>query len=240
MTQVSWSNDRGGSGTATGTGPWSASVALQSGVNVVTVTARDAAGNTSTAVLTVTYTPTVDTTPPTVAASTPVTGATGVAVNAPLTVTFSEALDATTVSSSTFELRNASNQLVTASVTYQAATNRVTVTPSAPLASGASYALTVRGGAADPRVKDAAGNALAANYIIGFTTANNGCPCSIWSASAVPAVLADSDTAAVELGVKFRADSTASSLACASSRAQPTPARMLVTCGPPPGSCWRR
>ncbi len=181
-------------------------MALQSGVNVVTVTARDAAGNTATAVLTVTYTPTVDTTPPTATASTPVAGATGVAVNAALTVTFSEALDIATVSSSTFELRNASNQLVTASVTYQGANNQVTVTPSASLAPGVAYTLTARGGAADPRVKDVAGNALAANYAVGFTTASNGCPCSIWPASAVPAVLADSDTGAVELGVKFRAD----------------------------------
>ena len=34
-----------------------------------------------------------------------------------------------------------------------------------------------------------------------------GCPCTIWPATAVPANPADSDTAAVEVGVKFRADS---------------------------------
>ena len=51
-------NDRGGSGTATGTTSWSVSgIALLSGSNVLTVTARDAAGNTSTDTLTVTYTP---------------------------------------------------------------------------------------------------------------------------------------------------------------------------------------
>ena len=66
VTQVTWSNDRGGSGTASGTTSWSvASIALQTGSNVITVTARDAAGNTSTDTLTVTYTP-PDTTPPTV------------------------------------------------------------------------------------------------------------------------------------------------------------------------------
>ncbi len=58
VTQVTWSNDRGGSGTATGTTSWSVSgIVLQSGENVLTVTARDAAGNTSTDTLTVTYTP---------------------------------------------------------------------------------------------------------------------------------------------------------------------------------------
>ncbi len=49
VTQVRWSNDRGGSGTAAGTTAWSvAGVALKPGANVITVTARDAAGNTST------------------------------------------------------------------------------------------------------------------------------------------------------------------------------------------------
>ena len=60
---MSWVNDRGGSGTATGTTSWLVSnIALLSGVNVITVTARDAANNTSTDTLTVTYTPGSDTT----------------------------------------------------------------------------------------------------------------------------------------------------------------------------------
>src|SRR4030095_4038661 len=69
VTQVTWSNSQGGSGTATGTTNWSASgIALQSGTNVLTVSARDAAGNTATATLTVTYNPTAsDTNGPTVA-----------------------------------------------------------------------------------------------------------------------------------------------------------------------------
>jgi hypothetical protein len=57
VTQVSWASDRGGSGTASGTTSWSvAGIALQAGTNVLTITARDAAGNTGTATLTVTYT----------------------------------------------------------------------------------------------------------------------------------------------------------------------------------------
>ena len=64
VTQVTWSNDRGGSGTCSGTTSWSASnITLYSGVNVITVTARDSAGNTGTDTLTVTYTP-PDPTPP--------------------------------------------------------------------------------------------------------------------------------------------------------------------------------
>jgi len=74
VTKVTWTNDRGGSGTAVGTTSWTASgIALQPGANVLTVTARDAAGNTAAATLTVTLS---DTTPPTVALTAPTAGAT--------------------------------------------------------------------------------------------------------------------------------------------------------------------
>ena len=57
VTQVTWTNSRGGSGTATGTTSWTASgIVLQPDANVLSVTARDAAGNTTTATLTVTLT----------------------------------------------------------------------------------------------------------------------------------------------------------------------------------------
>jgi hypothetical protein len=53
VVQVTWTNDRGGSGTATGTTSWTARVPLAMGPNDITVTARDAAGNIATDVLTV-------------------------------------------------------------------------------------------------------------------------------------------------------------------------------------------
>ncbi len=84
---MTWVNNRGGSGSASGTTSWSAAnVALQTGVNILTVTARDAAGNTSSDVLTVTYNaadtavPAVTITGPTSAATHTMTG-TSVAVN---------------------------------------------------------------------------------------------------------------------------------------------------------------
>jgi len=56
LVSVSWSNDRGGSGSATGISSWSVpSITLQTGDNVITVTATDGGGNTGTDVLTVTY-----------------------------------------------------------------------------------------------------------------------------------------------------------------------------------------
>jgi hypothetical protein len=73
VTQVTWANSRGGSGTATGTTSWTASgIVLQAGANVLTVTAKDAVGTTKTASVTVT----LDTLLPTVAITTPTSGST--------------------------------------------------------------------------------------------------------------------------------------------------------------------
>jgi hypothetical protein len=58
VTGVTWTNDRGGSGTASGTTAWSAQkIALKVGRNVLTVTARDAAGNRKSQTLAVNYDP---------------------------------------------------------------------------------------------------------------------------------------------------------------------------------------
>ena len=56
VVSVSWTNDRGGSGTTLGTTSWSTgSIGLRPGTNVIRVSARDAAGNQSSKALTVTY-----------------------------------------------------------------------------------------------------------------------------------------------------------------------------------------
>ena len=57
VNSVTWSNDKGGSGDASGTTYWSVSnISLSSGDNKITVTAKDNVGNTSTDTITVTYT----------------------------------------------------------------------------------------------------------------------------------------------------------------------------------------
>jgi subtilisin-like proprotein convertase family protein len=56
VTSVTWTNDRGGSGTATGTTAWSAPVIpLQTGTNVITVTATDTDSIAGTDTVTVTF-----------------------------------------------------------------------------------------------------------------------------------------------------------------------------------------
>ncbi|MFI7544406.1 N,N-dimethylformamidase beta subunit family domain-containing protein [Actinoplanes sp. NPDC049599] len=142
-----------------------------------------------------------DTTAPTVTARTPAAGATGVSAGTTATATFSEPVQSSTVA---MVLRGGGGTSVPASVAYDATTRKATLTPDAALAADTTYTATVSGAA------DLAGNVMAATSW-SFTTAAGtppptGCPCSIWAASAVPATPSDPDTAAVEVGLKFRAD----------------------------------
>ncbi|MBA3589996.1 N,N-dimethylformamidase beta subunit family domain-containing protein, partial [Methylibium sp.] len=131
---------------------------------------KDLAGNALVATLTWSFTTQPDTTPPTVSAVSPVNGAVFVSRTVNITATFSEAIDATTISTNTFELRDPANTLVPASVTYNATNRRATLNPAPTLAAGSTYTVIVKGGATDPRVKDVAGNALAANRTWSFST----------------------------------------------------------------------
>ena len=149
-----------------------------------------------------------DTTPPTVASTTPASGATGIGVNGNVTATFNEAMGATTITTTNFQLREPGGTVVPATVTYDAGSQTATLDPGAALANSTTYTATVRGGASG--VKDSAGNALAVDRTWSFTTAapsSSGCPCSIWPSSATPEKPAETgDNNALEVGVKFRAE----------------------------------
>ena len=174
----------------------------------LTAVARDAAGNTASSAISVTVANNTDTTAPTITARTPAPNATGVGTATTVTAAFSEAMNAASITGSTFVLRNAGGTTVSASVGYSASTLTATLTPSAALAAGQTYTATITGGSAG--VRDVAGNPLAGNSAWSFTTASppppTGTPLSIWSASAAPAAFATSDTSSVELGLKFRSD----------------------------------
>jgi len=115
-------------------------------------------------------TPTPDTTPPAVTSFAPTAGANNVRIDANMTVTFSEVMDQATVNGSTVELRGPSNALTPATVSYDAGSFTATLDPTTSLSAGVTYTARVKGGSADPRVKDAAGNALAADVTWTFTT----------------------------------------------------------------------
>ncbi|MBI5578260.1 MAG: Ig-like domain-containing protein, partial [Deltaproteobacteria bacterium] len=143
-------------------------------------------------------------TPPTVISVSPNSGATGVSTGTVVTVTFSEPINAATVSANTFVLRDAAGAIVPSVVAYSSGTNAATLSPSAALNNSTTYTARVIGGTGG--VTDASGNPLAADYVSTFTTAASGSSTSysVWNDTAVPAILADTDTAAVELGMKFR------------------------------------
>jgi Domain of unknown function (DUF4082)/Bacterial Ig-like domain/Fibronectin type III domain len=170
----------------------------------ITVTAYDAAQNESAYATEVVYTvPQLpgDTVPPTVGSSSVANGATNVDPTTTLTVTFSEAMDASTLNATTVQLRDPAGALIAASVTYNASTKTVSLDPASPLAANTAYTLTIIG------AKDQAGNALA-NVSMRFTTAPAPpptCPCSLWAPTDLPQVAAVADTRALELGLKFQA-----------------------------------
>ena len=136
---------------------------------------KDAAGNALALDKTWTFTTAAaaDTTPPTVTTTSPATGATGVAVAANITATFSEAMTASSISTSSVTLVvQGTTPLLAASVNYDPVSLTVTLHPSASLAAATTYLATVKGGASG--VKDAAGNALALDKTWTFTTRKRG------------------------------------------------------------------
>jgi hypothetical protein len=130
----------------------------------ITTGAKDAAGNALAANYSWSFTTAApsDITAPAITTVAPANNATSVALNSKATATFSEAMNAATITSSTFTLKQGSTN-VAGSVTYSGTT--ATFTPSAALTANTVYTASITTGA-----KDAAGNSLAAAYTWSFTT----------------------------------------------------------------------
>jgi predicted small lipoprotein YifL len=94
-----------------------------------------------------------DVTPPAVILTSPINGAQNVAINSSITITFSEAMDASTINEQTITLSMGTGN-VPGSVTYSDTT--AVFKPASSLNPGTTYTITVDGG-----VKDVAGNAMA-------------------------------------------------------------------------------
>jgi len=139
-----------------------ASVPLIEGTNALTARARKATGKEGTARIDVVF----DTTAPTLAASAPADGQSGVALSPVFRLTFSEALDASTVVPSAFVLTAPGASAPSLAATLGGAgSNVVTLVPAAALAEATEYTLSVAAS-----VADLAGNGLAAPLTIRFTT----------------------------------------------------------------------
>ncbi|MBI2346298.1 MAG: Ig-like domain-containing protein [Deltaproteobacteria bacterium] len=106
--------------------------------------------------------PPPDITAPTVAGTSIPDGATAVPINAPITVTFSEPMDAATITTSSFQVADGTGPIA-GTVSY--ANSTATFTATAPLNYFTDYTATVT-----TDVKDAAGNPLAAPVSWSFRT----------------------------------------------------------------------
>src|SRR5207245_2962446 len=102
------------------------------------------------------------TTRPTVSATVPANGATGVAFSETIAATFSEAMDPLTITTPTFTLKQGTTP-VAGTVTYAGVT--ATFNPLNNLAPNTTYTTTITTGA-----RDLAGNALATDFVWTFTT----------------------------------------------------------------------
>ena len=129
--------------------------------------------------------------PPTVISVAPPNGSSGICPNSLVVATFSEAMNAATINTTTFTLAAPGPVAVTGVVTYNAASDVATFTPSSPLALNTLYTATITTGA-----QDLGGDPLASNYVWTFTTAAAACQamvplgtaCTFGILAATPAV----------------------------------------------------
>ena len=139
----------------------------------VTNGVRDLAGNAMAAnyVWSFQTSGTTDTTAPTITSINPANSSSAVCNNKTVNVTFSEAMDPLTITTTTFTLKSTTaGAAVLGTVSYDTATKIASFKPSVNLIGTppTGYTATIKGGASG--VKDLAGNALAADSVSTFTT----------------------------------------------------------------------
>jgi hypothetical protein len=114
---------------------------------------------------------TADTTAPTVTSTINANGATGVPTNTKVGATFSEAMDASTLTGSSFVLKQTlASTVVTGTLAYTGLS--ALFTPATTLIGNTQYTVTIKGGSGG--VSDLAGNVLLADYVWSWTTAASG------------------------------------------------------------------
>lgn len=109
-----------------------------------------------------------DVEPPQVSAVQPANGANAVSTGTTVRAVFNEVIDANTINASNFVLRDATNNIIPAALSYTPGNNTAVLTPLSPLEISTTYTATIKGGNAG--VTDIAGNPLAADYNWSFTT----------------------------------------------------------------------
>ncbi|MQY14353.1 hypothetical protein SRB5_45180 [Streptomyces sp. RB5] len=141
---------------------------------------------------------TASTTPPTVTARTPSSGATGVAITAPVSATFSQGMDAASLD---FTVTGPGGATVPGTVALDGDSRTAAFALAGQLALNTTYTVSVQGA-------DLWGNAMPSPVTWTFTTSATppplNCPCRLWPAQATPTTAeATGDPNSLELGTRF-------------------------------------
>jgi len=166
------------------------STTVANGSHTLTAVARDAAGNTTTATgVTVTVTNAVDNTAPTVSMTAPTGGSTVSGSSVTVSATASDNIGVAGVQ---FLLDGAATGAEVTTAPYAVVWNTTS-------SANGTHTLAAR-------ARDGAGNTTtSASVTVTVSNVGPSCPCSLWTASAVPARV-EPDVNAVELGMKFTTD----------------------------------
>lgn len=117
---------------------------------------------------------------PTVTAESPASGAANVSVSTTVTATFSEAMQPSSLTSSTFTLADSGGNAVSGTITYDSGSDTATLAPSSPLSYATQYTATITTGATASN-----GAALASGFTWQFTTAAAPAPPTVTSTTPV-------------------------------------------------------
>ncbi|MEK7153037.1 MAG: DUF4082 domain-containing protein [Patescibacteria group bacterium] len=142
---------------------------------------------------------------PTVSTTDPADEAIDVNPGKTIKATFDQALDQATVSTSTFSVKDSSNNAVTGTVSYSNTTRIASFAASDEFSVGETYTATFEGGSGTV-VKNMEGIALAADHSWSFTiTDTNACPCSLKDRANPAGSATFDDAGGLEIGVKMKA-----------------------------------
>lgn len=138
-------------------------------------------------------------TPPTVAAESPASGATGVLSSSAVTATFSQDVQPETI---TFTLTDQNGNNVPGTVSYNPSTQIATFTPTSALAASMTYTAAISG------VENTSGMSMTGSTSWSFATSVGTSSYTLWGSSVSPAVDSAVDPNPNDLGMKFYADSS--------------------------------
>lgn len=156
----------------------------------------------------VTFRQTIDASAPQVVSTSPTNNTTGYPLGNDTSATFNQNLLASTVTSSTVQMKDNQGNTVSTAVTYDDSTKAINITPTDTQTTNTTYTVTIKGGPGG--VANLDGTTLAADYQFSYTSgATDACPCSIWNKGTLTGTPATfTGTGGQTFGVKIHSDST--------------------------------